>query len=208
MAVADRPAPVLIVDDDGDFRARVARVLSRAGLDVLETATGDDALAAGVDRPAAIVLEVVLPDADGFELCRELRDRHGESLPVIMVSGERTTAHDRVAGLLVGADDYLVKPINFDELLIRLRRLLRRGPAFLAAGPANGEGVLSPREREVLCLFAEGLSAPAIAERLVISRKTVASHLQHVMAKLGVHSRAHAVAEAYRIGLVGDRSPG
>jgi len=206
--VADCPAPVLIVDDDGDFRARVARVLSRAGLEVQETASGGDALAAAVDRPAAIVLDVVLPDADGFELCRELRDRHGESLPVIMVSGDRTTAHDRVAGLLVGADDYLVKPVDCDELLIRLRRLLHRGPAFGDGRRASGDGVLSPRESEVLCLLAEGLNAPAIAERLVISRKTVASHLQHVMAKLGVHSRAHAVAEAYRMGLVGDRSPG
>ena len=65
---------------------------------------------------------------------------------------------------------------------------------------------LSPREVEVLRLLAHGLSAAAIAERLVISRKTVSTHLQHVMAKLGVHSRAQAVAEAYRLGLVGEQA--
>ena len=65
-------------------------MLLRGGLEVQESASGDDALDAAVERPAAVVLEVVLPDADGFEVCRELRDRHGESLPVIMVSGERS----------------------------------------------------------------------------------------------------------------------
>jgi DNA-binding NarL/FixJ family response regulator len=203
--VTEGAARVLIVDDDGGFRAEVARVLARGGFEVQEASTGDEALGAAMERPVAVVLEVVLPDADGLEVCRELRDRHGQSLPVIMVSGERSEPHDRVAGLLVGADDYLVKPVNGDELLIRLRRLLSRNGARPAAAVANGPGGLSPRETEILCLLAGGLGAVAISERLVISRKTVASHLQHVMAKLGVHSRAHAVAEAYRLGLVGDR---
>lgn len=203
--MAEGAARVLIVDDDDGFRAEIARVLARGGFEVHEASTGDEALSAASERPRAVVLEVVLPDADGLEVCRELRDRHGQGLPVIMVSGARSDPHDRVAGLLVGADDYLVKPVNGDELLIRLRRLLRREGAGPAAPGADGPAGLSPRETEILCLLAGGFSAAAIAERLVISRKTVASHLQHVLAKLGVHSRAHAVAEAYRLGLVGDR---
>ena len=196
--------PVLVVDSDGAFRERVECVLRRAGLSATGAEGGEEALELAASRPGAVVLEVELPDMDGFEVCHELRRRHGDDLPVIMVSAERVTPHDRIAGLLIGADDYLVKPVNDDELLARLRRLLvRTGTASGAQengiGQANG---LSPREAEVLRLFAQGVAAESIADRLVISRKTVSSHLQRVMGKLGVHTRAQAVAEAYRIGLV------
>ena len=205
--MAERPVAVLIVDEDHDARTRMVRALLRAGFQVRECAEGEEALAAaGFERPAAVVLEVDLPDVDGFEVCRELRDRFGDDLPVVLVSGRRVTTHDRIAGLLIGADDYLVKPVNADELLVRLRRLLTRsaGSPGGTSDAAVRDG-LSPRELEILRLLARGLSAAAIAERLVISRKTVSTHLQHVMAKLGVHSRAQAVAEAYRLGLVGNR---
>ncbi len=125
--MAERVGAVLIVDEDPDVRTRVGRALLRAGFQVRECVEGEEALAAaGVERPAAVVLEVDLPDVDGFEVCRELRDRFGDDLPVVLVSGTRVTPHDRVAGLLIGADDYLVKPVNADELLVRLRRLLTR----------------------------------------------------------------------------------
>jgi len=205
--VADRAGAVLIVDEDHDARTRVGRALLRAGFQVRDCAEGEEALAAAAfERPAAVVLEVDLPDVDGFEVCRELRDRFGDDLPVVLVSGRRVTTHDRIAGLLIGADDYLVKPVNADELLVRLRRLLTRSTGSPEGGSdAAARDGLSPRELEILRLLARGISAAAIAERLVISRKTVSTHLQHVMAKLGVHSRAHAVAEAYRLGLVGGR---
>jgi DNA-binding NarL/FixJ family response regulator len=204
--------PVLVVDGDDAFRGRVVRVLRRAGLTAVEARSGEEALELSATRPGAVVLEVELPDVDGLEVCHELRQRHGEDLPVIMVSAERVAAHDRVAALLIGADDYLVKPINDDELLARLRRLLIRTEAGKGThrgehgngngnGNGNGDG-LSPREVEVLALLAQGVAAESIADRLVISQKTVSSHLQRVMGKLGVHTRAQAVAEAYRIGLV------
>src|SRR2546426_9900164 len=97
----------------------------RVGLDVTEARLGEEALeAAAAQRPAAVILDVCLADIDGFEVCRELRERCGEALPIVFVSGERLESHDRVAGLLIGADDYLVKPIDPDELIARLRRLL------------------------------------------------------------------------------------
>ncbi len=198
--------PVLVVDGDDAFRGRVVCVLRRAGLTALEARSGEEALALLSTRPGAVVLEVELPDVDGLEVCHELRERHGEDLPVIMVSAERIAAHDRVAALLIGADDYLAKPVNDDELLARLRRLLiRTGAANGTHRVENGDrnsGGLSPREVEVLALLAQGVAAESIADRLVISQKTVSSHLQRVMGKLGVHTRAQAVAEAYRIGLV------
>lgn len=198
-----RAEPVLIVDGDAAVRRQIARVCKRGGLAVREVASGEEALEAASVAPAAVVLEVDLPDVDGFELCRELRERHGNDLPLILVSAERVSAHDRVAGLLIGADEYLVKPVNGDELLVRLRRLLARSRSSSARTAERRDG-LSPRELEVVRLLAAGLTATAIAERLVISRKTVSSHLQRVMAKLGVHTRAQLVAEAYRLGLVGD----
>lgn len=196
--------PVLVADGDDVFRGRVVCVLRRAGLTAVEARGGEEALALSTTRPGAVVLEVELPDVDGLEVCHELRERHGEDLPVIMVSAERVAAHDRVAALLIGADDYLVKPVNDDELLARLRRMLvRTGAANGTHRAENGDGNgLSPREVEVLALLAQGVAAESIADRLVISQKTVSSHLQRVMGKLGVHTRAQAVAEAYRIGLV------
>lgn len=202
--MAERIGAVLIVDDDPGDRTRAGRALLRAGYQVRECVEGEEALAAAaVERPAAVVLEVELPDVDGFEVCRELRDRYGDDLPVVLVSGTRVTPHDRVAGLLIGADDYLVKPVNADELLVRLRRLLARSRSSTARTAERREG-LSPRELEIVRLLSAGLSGTAIAEQLVISHKTVAAHLQRVMAKLGVHTRAQLVAEAYRLGLVGD----
>jgi DNA-binding NarL/FixJ family response regulator len=114
----------------------------------------------------------------------------------MFVSGERTESYDRVAGLTIGADDYLAKPFEPDELLARLRGLLRRCGATSFVSP------LTRREQEVLSLLADGLDQDEIARRLVISRKTVGSHIERILAKLGAHSRAEAVALAYKLQLV------
>jgi DNA-binding response OmpR family regulator len=197
-----RGTAVLVVDDDEDDRAHLVRALSRAGLTVHEATGGDEALELAVERPGAVVLEVDLHDVDGLEVCRELRERHGDDLPLIMVSAHRVSTHDRVAGLLIGADDYLAKPVNGDELVAKLRRLVARSRSANANRETERRNSLSPREIDVLRLLALGLDSAAISGRLVITPKTVASHIQRVMAKLGVHSRAQAVAEAYRLGLV------
>jgi DNA-binding NarL/FixJ family response regulator len=100
--------------------------------------------------------------------------------------------------LLIGGDDYLVKPFAPDELLARVGALLRRSGTRVAAERAQ----LTAREHEVLGLLAEGLEHQEIADRLIISPKTVGTHIEHVLGKLGVHSRAQAVAAAYREGLI------
>jgi DNA-binding NarL/FixJ family response regulator len=113
--------------------------------------------------------------------------------------------HDRTAGLLLGGDDYLVKPVDPDELLARIRRAVARTQNGKRERRAVRRDDLTPREVEVLRLLARGLAQAEIARELVISPKTVASHLQSVMGKLGVHSRAHAVARAYEDGLIASK---
>src|SRR5215211_4694516 len=148
--------------------------------------------------------EVEAATMSGLALMRELHERYGADVPVILSSAERTLAHDRTAGLLLGADDYVAKPFEPEELLARMRRSLRRFES-----PAHGNGHRKPetphltaREREVLGLLSRGRSQREIAAELVVSDKTVGTHIQHLLMKLGVHSRAQAVAEAYGRGLV------
>jgi len=126
-----------------------------------------------------------------------LREEHGAELPIMFLSGERRESYDRVAGLMLGADDYMTKPFAPDELLTRARGLMRRG---VAAGA--GRGALTSREREVLQLLAEGRTQREIAGSLVIAPKTCAKHIERILEKLSVHSRAQAVAVAYREELV------
>ena len=124
------PSHVLVVDDDPLLRAYARRVLEDSGYRVVEAVDGVAAVkSARAVRPAAVLLDVNIPRLSGYEVCRSLREEHGSDLPVIFVSGERTESFDRVAGLLIGADDYLVKPFAGDELLARLRSLLRRADA-------------------------------------------------------------------------------
>jgi DNA-binding NarL/FixJ family response regulator len=190
---------ILIVGDDAAYEA-IATLLGGVGLATLGAVTGEAALAiAREERPEAVLLEIRLPGKSGYEVLRELRDSFGEELPIMFISGERVESFDRVAGLLLGADDYLVKPFAPDELIARVRRLIARS----ASDPATMIGAkLTPREAEVLRLLASGLSQPEIAERLVISSRTVASHIEHILEKLGLHSRAEAVALAHRSGFL------
>jgi DNA-binding NarL/FixJ family response regulator len=192
-------SPILVVDADATARAELAHLLEEEGYEVVQADSGQAGLKVALENPPAlVVLEVPLGDRSGYEVCRVLREVLGEELPVLFVSGARTESYDRVAGLLVGADDYVVKPYAVDELLARVRRLVRH------ASPAaeSSIGLLTPREREVLRLLAEGLAADEIAKALFISKKTVGTHLEHIFTKLGVRSRGQAIAVAYRDELV------
>jgi DNA-binding NarL/FixJ family response regulator len=197
--MAARRTTVLVVDDDAKFRACMSSLLASGSMDAIEAGDANEAIiAARSHRPDAAILDVALPGVSGYGLCRELRDNYGPDLPVLFVSGSRVDPIDRAAGMLVGGDDYLVKPVDPDELLARLRRLLERARAW--SKPSSSH--LSDREVQVLQLIAEGLPPAEVARRLVISPKTVSSHVQRILTKLDVHTRAQAVAVAYEAGLI------
>lgn len=191
--------PVLIVDDDPGIRALVGELLRAADYDVVEADAGASALALAADRqPRLVVLDVALPGVSGYEVCRSLRERFGDGVPILFLSGECTEPHDRAAGLLLGGDDYMTKPFDAGELVARVQALVRRSHR------ARSEPRLTPREHEILSLLADGLTQNDIAAQLVISARTVATHIERILSKLGVHSRAQAVAVAYRDRLLGD----
>lgn len=138
----EAPARILIVDDEPAVREALKRSLAFEGYD---TSLAEDGLAAidqvGSYQPDAIVLDVLMPRMDGLTTARRLR-AGGVTVPILMLTA-RDTVGDRVTGLDAGADDYLVKPFELDELLARLRALLRRSSYAATAGVAEDDSVLS-----------------------------------------------------------------
>jgi DNA-binding NarL/FixJ family response regulator len=197
---------ILVVDDDESFRTLMSGLLESARYRTATAASGEEALTlARRDRPSLVLLDVALPGLSGYEVCRQLKEEFGDELMVALVSGERRETFDRVAGLLIGADDYITKPFAPDELIARVRRLVARnalGPGAAAPDLPRLDLDLTRRELQVLRLLASGLDQREIASELSISSKTVSTHIQNLLGKLGVHSRAQAIAEAYRIGLM------
>jgi two-component system response regulator MprA len=158
---------ILVVDDEPAVRDSLSRSLRFEGYDV---STADDGAAAlelvHAREPDAVVLDVMMPRLDGLETCRRLR-ADGLLLPVLMLTARDSVA-DRVAGLDAGADDYLVKPFALQELLARLRALLRRsllaGPTDPAAEHATGAADRLPATGEDQLSFADLTLSPATRE--------------------------------------------
>jgi DNA-binding response OmpR family regulator len=171
-------ARVLVVEDDVDIAGVLRRSLDRAGYEVRVSADGEAALdEAAAFEPDAVVLDVGLPRLDGVEVCRRLRA--GGDVPILMLTA-RDALDARVEGLDSGADDYLVKPFERDELLARLRALLRRRPprgsAWLVLGdlrlnPDTREALRAERDLELTAREFELLEHLLRNERLVVSRQ-------------------------------------
>ena len=207
---------VLVVDDHPIWRDGVARDLEAAGITVCGTA-GDVAQAVRVataTRPDVVLLDLHLPDGSGVEVARALA---GLDPPprvlVLSASGER---QDVLDALTAGATGYLVKSASIAELLDAVRRVavgdavFTPGLAGLVLGEyrrlASSDGgepqpQLTDRETEILRLVAKGLTYPQIAERLVLSVRTVQNHVQNTLTKLQLHNKAQLVRYAMEQGL-------
>jgi DNA-binding NarL/FixJ family response regulator len=218
-AVADeRAIRVMVVDDHPMWRESVSRDLTAAGYRVV-AATGEGRQAvriAGAARPDVVVLDLQLPDVSGVEVINGLR----AALPDVRVlmlsaSGEQQSVLDAVKA---GAGGYLLKSAGLNEFLEAVARTAAGDTVFtpglaglvlgefrrLAVEPAPDEGgapKLTDRETEVLRLVAKGLSYRQIAERLVLSHRTVQNHVQNTLGKLQLHNRVELTRYAIEKGL-------
>jgi len=205
---------VLLVEDEADLRASVAFAVRRAGYQVTEAGTGAEALAAVATAPVpdVVVLDVMLPDLSGVEVCRRLRaDRRTADCGVVMLTA-RSEEFDRVLGFEAGADDYVTKPFSMRELLLRIEALLRRtkrppAPAkALASGPivvdvdaheVTVDGVqvtLTALEFRLLVTLMERRGRVQTREMLLrdvwgidadVTTRTVDTHVKRLRQKLG-----------------------
>jgi two-component system response regulator RegX3 len=202
---------VLIVEDDESIAAPLAKGLAREGLDVERLTKGAQVLARLQDGPAPdmVLLDLGLPDVDGFEVCRRIRA--ASDVPIIVVTA-RAEEVDRVIGLELGADDYIVKPFGFRELLARIRAVTRRrAPRVLETGPlevgalridartrevtvGDREVALTPKEFDLLALLAEDPGAVWSRGRILEAvwdphwygpTKTLDVHVASLRRKLG-----------------------
>ncbi len=218
--MTEQPIKVMVVDDHPMWRDAVARDLGEAGFDVVATA-GDGEQAVRRARAAApdvLVLDLNLPGKPGVQVCKELvGPGSGPRVLVLSASGEHADVLEAVKS---GATGYLLKSASTQELQDAVRRTAAGDPVFtpglaglvlgeyrrLAAEPAPTPDRpkaphLTERETEVLRLVAKGLSYKQIAERLVISHRTVQNHVQNTLGKLQLHNRVELVRYAIERGL-------
>ncbi|GAB7063485.1 response regulator [Streptomyces mexicanus] len=229
MSERQDPIKVMVVDDHPMWRDAVARDLTESGFDVVATAgDGEQAVRrAKAAAPDVLVLDLNLPAKPGVQVCKELV-AHNPALRVLVLSASGEHA-DVLEAVKSGATGYLLKSASTQELLEAVRRTAVGDPVFtpglaglvlgeyrrLAAEPAAAPGAgaaadapkaprLTERETEVLRLVAKGLSYKQIAERLVISHRTVQNHVQNTLGKLQLHNRVELVRYAIERGLDGE----
>jgi DNA-binding NarL/FixJ family response regulator len=214
------PLRVMVVDDHPLWRDAVERDLANAGLDVVAVAAdGREALARfPAARPDVVVLDLQIPPPDGVQVTAEIV-RRDPAIRVLVLSASGEHA-DVLAAVKAGATGYLVKSASREELLTAVRRVADGDPVFTAGlaglvlgefqriaeapAPDPTEPRLTDRETEVLKMVAKGLSYRQIAERLVLSHRTVQNHVQNTLTKLQMHNRVELTRYAIEHGLDGD----
>jgi DNA-binding NarL/FixJ family response regulator len=210
---------VMVVDDHPMWRDGVARDLAEAGYEVVATVgEGRQAVrAAGAVRPDVVVLDLHLPDMPGAEVAARLAEV--EPPPRVLVLSASAEQDDVLEAVKAGASGYLVKSASREEFLDAVRRTAEGDAVFtpglaglvlgeyrrLAAQDVPSDGPrLTERETEVLRLVAKGLSYKQIADRLVLSHRTVQNHVQNTLGKLQLHNRVELVRYAIERGLDAD----
>lgn len=207
---------LVIVDDHEALREGLVALLAQGGIEVVGAAGN---VAAGVDavdhaQPDVAIVDIQLPDGSGIELTRRLLARHPE-LGVILYTGD-ADAERLYDGLDSGARGYALKAGSMDELLAAIERVAEGGSyvdprldrILLSPRATAHVPQLSPREREIMHLMAEGMTAEAIANEIIVSVETVRTHVRNVIRKLQARNRVHAIAIALERGEIAlDSSP-
>jgi DNA-binding NarL/FixJ family response regulator len=206
----DAPKRLLVVDDDPNLVLLVKDYLEFRGYEVVAASNGLEALE--VMRrltPDLVICDVMMPEMDGYTFVQTLRsDRATDWIPVIFLSARGQTA-DRVRGLNTGADAYLVKPFEPEELVAQVEATLKRTERLLQMQGAPVQPViqldreveLTPTETKVLQYVARGMSNREIAEVMGVSQRTIESHVSNMLAKTGLHNRTELARWAIESGL-------
>ena len=195
---------LVVIDDHEAMRGGLEVLLSQAGHDVVgaagNVASAMDLLAHS--EPEVALVDVKLPDGSGIELTRQLLDRDPR-LSVILYTGD-AAAEQLQEALDAGASGYVLKTADLEELLEAVREVAEGGryidPRLPAPQRPGRMSRLSPREREVMHLMAEGLTAERIGARIDVSVETVRTHVRNAIRKLGARNRVHAIALALERG--------
>ncbi|TCJ23704.1 response regulator [Nocardioides jejuensis] len=214
--MGDQPVRVMVVDDHPMWRDAVERDLAAAGFEVVAVAsTGREALArCPAARPDVVVLDLQIPEPNGVEVTRAIAVEGGPRVLILSASGEQG---DVLEAVKAGATGYLVKSASRAELVDAVGKVAAGAAVYTAglaglvlgefrrmetsAEPAAEDNVLTPRETEILRMVAKGLSSTQIAERLVLSHRTVQNHTQNTLRKLQLHNRVELTRYAIEKGL-------
>ena len=204
---------ILVIEDEPQMRKNICTILQMEGFDVSNAPDGREGVKlAKAKKPDLILCDVMMPELDGHGVLEALReDRDTAAIPFIFLTAKGEKKDFR-AGMNLGADDYLAKPVTTEELLSAISARLQRQkdqeeyarwnqkfkPNFDSFVPLQTLG-LTPREAEVLCWVAQGKTNPDIAIILGMSEGTVKKHLEHVFEKMGVESRNAATLKALEI---------
>ncbi len=191
MPGASSSRPILIVEDDRNIASLVERYLSRAGFETITAHDGPSGLSLARRRdPLLVVLDIMLPSLDGFEICRELR--RVSNVPILMLTA-REEEMDRVVGLSMGADDYVVKPFSPRELVERVKAILRRTrpEPWAASRPLRHEGLLLEPEKHKVTLNGEEVALTPSEFKLLHTLMTAPGR---------VYTRDELLSKLYRHG--------
>lgn len=205
---------ILIVEDDTDIRELVRLYLCREKFQVFEAKNGAEALQLQQTvQPDLLLLDILLPDMDGYEVCKEIRLT--SNVPVIFMSC-KMDAQDIITGLQIGADDYVTKPFDPEVLIYRVKAKLRRyhshhqPPQPISQGPDREQTSLlqemieplTKREMEILSLIEIGFTNQEIAAHFHISVGTVKGYNNQLFSKLRVRNRTQAILQARQMGIL------
>lgn len=198
---------ILIVDDDPILLTVLRSFLQKHQYIVITASTAREGLRLLDDHACDLVIsDVAMPDMDGMEFCRLLRQHpQGRSVPFIFLSG-RSDVEERIRGHEIGGDDYVTKPFEMRELLAKIQRQLSR--VFLERQLSEPEGAtakplplpLTPAETRVFWEVVQGGTNKQISEHLFISPRTVQTHLSNILSKLNLENRTQLVRYAYEHG--------